>query len=62
MECRTGVPAIEGVSPVGRIVCGKALKNFPDNCMDLISSSPPCADSRKKHMHENKIKSPERRV
>ena len=28
--------------------CEKVLKKFPDNCFDLIMTSPPYADSRKK--------------
>jgi len=28
--------------------CGEVLKSFPDNCIDLIFTSPPYADQRKK--------------
>ena len=37
--------------PINSIICGdceKILKDFPDNCIDLIVTSPPYADSRKK--------------
>ena len=37
--------------PVNQIICGdceEILKQFPDNCIDLIVTSPPYADSRKK--------------
>jgi len=37
--------------PVNQILCGNCeeiLKQFPDNCIDLIVTSPPYADSRKK--------------
>lgn len=37
--------------PINSIICGdceKTLKDFPDNCIDLIVTSPPYADSRKK--------------
>ncbi len=36
--------------PVNKIICGDCediLKNFPDNCIDLIITSPPYADNRK---------------
>ncbi|MBN2182769.1 MAG: site-specific DNA-methyltransferase [Sedimentisphaerales bacterium] len=37
--------------PVNKIICGdceEVLKEFPNNCIDLIVTSPPYADSRKK--------------
>jgi len=37
--------------PLNKIICGdceEVLKEFPDNCIDLIVTSPPYADSRKK--------------
>lgn len=37
--------------PVNRIICGdceEVLKGFPDNCIDLIVTSPPYSDNRKK--------------
>ena len=36
---------------IDKIICGdceEILKDFPDNCIDLIITSPPYADSRKK--------------
>lgn len=36
--------------PVNQIICGECqevLKNFPNNCIDLIVTSPPYADRRK---------------
>ena len=46
--------------PLNTIICGdceKVLDDFPDNCIDLIITSPPYADSRKKTyggIHPNK--------
>lgn len=37
--------------PTNKIICGdceEVLKDFPDNCIDLIITSPPYGDSRKK--------------
>jgi DNA modification methylase len=37
--------------PVDQIICGDCgtvLRDFPDNCIDLIITSPPYADSRKR--------------
>jgi len=37
--------------PLDKIICGdceKVLKSFPENCIDLIVTSPPYADRRKK--------------
>jgi DNA modification methylase len=37
--------------PLNKIICGdceEVLKEFPNNCIDLIVTSPPYADSRKK--------------
>lgn len=37
--------------PVDTIICGdceQVLKTFPDKCIDLIVTSPPYADRRKK--------------
>ena len=46
--------------PVNQIICGdckEILKDFPDNCIDLIITSPPYADSRNRTyggIHPNK--------
>ena len=46
--------------PVNQIICGdseKVLENFPDNCIDLIVTSPPYVERRKKiygGIHPNK--------
>jgi DNA modification methylase len=37
--------------PLNKVICGdceEVLKSFPDECIDLIITSPPYADSRKK--------------
>ena len=39
------------LTPLNKIICGdclEVLQTFPDNSIDLIVTSPPYADSRKK--------------
>lgn len=51
---------MKNIVPTNQIIygdCGEVLKEFPDNCIDLIITSPPYADSRKNTyggIHPNK--------